>query len=135
MADTGERALLERLEHAAEAEEESLLAPLAFLAAQELDLDQQELAAARRRALLVLAAGGDPHRELEPDGRAVRTLADDLHDPELRARLRAALRALQVEARGLPHVGAAADTPASDEDLAWRWVACALLAEEVGDST
>ena len=32
-----------------------------------LSIDQGELNGARRRAMFVLAAGGDPHRELELD--------------------------------------------------------------------
>src|SRR5687767_240979 len=50
-------------------------APLAFLAVPHVALDQTDLRAARRRALLLLAAGGDPRRELDVDGRAVRSLA------------------------------------------------------------
>ena len=35
-----------------------------------------------RRAELLLAAGGDPRRELELDGRAVTSVADDLDEPD-----------------------------------------------------
>jgi len=61
------RELLERLE----AEGGDATAALAWVAVQGVDLDAEELAAARRRALLVLASGGDPRRDLEPDSRAV----------------------------------------------------------------
>ena len=44
---------------------------LAYLAGQAIELDAEELNGARRRALLLVAAGGDPHRELDVDDRAV----------------------------------------------------------------
>jgi hypothetical protein len=81
--------------------------------------------------MLLLASGGDPRRELEPDGRAVGSLADDLDRPERRAGLQAALAALRVEADGLPTVASALDALSADGELAWRWAACALLAEEL----
>ncbi|TMM07170.1 MAG: hypothetical protein E6G02_02740 [Actinobacteria bacterium] len=48
---------------------------LALLAAPEPLVEPDELTPALRRAMLLLAAGGDPHRELELDGRAVSALA------------------------------------------------------------
>src|SRR4051794_41799853 len=77
------RELLERLE----AEGGEATAALAWVAAQGVAFDQAELGAARRRALLLLASGGDPRRELEPDSRAVAGLADDLDSAERRGRL------------------------------------------------
>ena len=53
---------------------------LAYLAGQAVELDDEELNGARRRALLLVAAGGDPHRDLEVDDRAVKALAADLYD-------------------------------------------------------
>src|SRR5204862_3392165 len=47
-------------------------AVLAYLAGDEVDLPDAELSEARRRALLLVAAGGDPHRELGVDDRAVK---------------------------------------------------------------
>ena len=35
---------------------------LAYLAGQEVELPDEELNGARRRAMLLVAAGGDPHR-------------------------------------------------------------------------
>ena len=84
--------------------------------------------------MLLLAAGGDPHRELDPDGRAVRALAADLDAPERRAELRSALAALRVEAAGLPGVSAALDALLGDPDSAWRLLAVALLADELDGS-
>jgi hypothetical protein len=121
------RALLERLEE----EGGEPTAALAWLAVQDVDIAPDELSAARRRSMLLLASGGDPRRELEPDGRAVGSLADDLDRPERRAGLQAALAALRVEADGLPTVASALDALSADGELAWRWAACALLAEEL----
>jgi hypothetical protein len=89
--------------------------------AAELDDDgADELRAALRRALLLLAAGGDPHRRLDPDGRAVRALADDLVHPALAAPLERALAALPGAAELL-----------GDDALARRWAALELLADEL----
>ncbi len=124
------RSALEQLEAAAGGGGEADAVPaLAFLAARELDLPPDELHAAQRRALLILAAGGDPTRELHPDARAVRSLAADLDDAERRRQLRAALEELASLSAGLPRVAAAACALAADADRAWLWVSCALLAE------
>jgi hypothetical protein len=129
------RPLLEHLEETAsgEAGDEGVLAALAFVAAQEVHLPAEELAGARRRSMLLLAAGGDPHRALELDGRAVRALADDLDAEERRDQLAAALDVLRTAASGLDVVTRALDRLRADDDLAWRWLACALLAEEISD--
>jgi hypothetical protein len=123
------RELLERLE----AEGGQATAALAWVAAQGVAFDPDELAASRRRALLLLASGGDPRRDLEPDSRAVASLADDLDAAELRAGLAASIAALRADADGLPAVAAALDALAADGELAWRWAACALLAEELAE--
>jgi len=123
------RELLERLE----AEGAEPTAALAWVAMQSVELDPGELSAARRRALLLLASGGDPRRDLEPDSRAVASLADDLDAPERRAGLEAAIAALRSEAEGLPTAASALDRLAADGELAWRWAACALLAEELAE--
>lgn len=104
---------------------------LAYVAAQLLALDETELAAARRRAMFVLAAGGDPHRELDPDSPAVATLARDLDSPELRADLARTLGALADPDR--PATTAAIDELVADDDLALRTLATALLAEELAE--
>jgi hypothetical protein len=108
-------------------------AVLALVAREGVTLSEQELAAARRRALLVLAAGGDPHRELELDGRGVTGFADDLDSPTRRNELHASLRALRAEAEGLPRAGFLLDAMLEDGALAWRSLAVALLAEELGE--
>jgi hypothetical protein len=107
-------------------------AVLAYLAGDEVDLSDAELSEARRRALLLLAAGGDPQRELGVDDRAVKALAADLSSEERRARLVAGLDGLALRSRDLPHVREAVLVLARDPDLAWRLYALALLAEELG---
>jgi hypothetical protein len=106
---------------------------LAYVAGQEVGVPADDLGPARRRALLVLAAGGDPRRELDVDAPAVKTLAADLHTPQRRARLGAAIDALVLAAQELPRTREAALYLAADVDLAWRLLALALVAEELGD--
>jgi hypothetical protein len=103
---------------------------LAFVAGRELELPDTELNDARRRALLLLAAGGDPRRELGVDDRAVKSLAADLYTESRRDALGAAIDGLATRARDLPRVRAATLFLAGDVDLAWRLYALALLAEE-----
>jgi hypothetical protein len=106
---------------------------LAYIAGQALELPDDELNAARRRALLLVAAGGDPHRELDVDDRAVKSLAVDLYDDDRRAALGRALDALVLRVRDLPAAREAALFLVSDVDLAWRLFALTLLAEELGE--
>jgi hypothetical protein len=120
------RPLLEQLEASGDP-----TAGVAYLAAAALALDPDELRAARRRALLLLATGGDPRRELDPDGRAVASVAEDLDVPGRRVALAAALEALRRESGGLPSVTGALDRLSADGQLAWRFVAYVLLAEEL----
>ena len=110
-----------------------LLVVLVWLVAGEVELDETELNAARRRALLVLAAGGDPHRELDLDSVAAERLAAELDAPERRTALAAALDRLAAVAEGLPVVSGSLDLLRGDPDLAWRSLALALLADELAD--
>jgi hypothetical protein len=110
------------------------LAPvLAWLVLGDVPADEAELNAARRRAMLVLAAGGDPHRELQLGDVAVERLAAELDRPERRAALSDALAGLASEADGLPAVTAALAALRDDPDLAWRAYALALLADEIAE--
>jgi hypothetical protein len=106
---------------------------LAYLAGQAVELPDEELNGARRRALLLVAAGGDPHRELDVDDRAVRSLAADLYTEERRDELARAIDALVLRVRDLPTVREGAIFLAADVDLAWRLFTLALLAEELGE--
>jgi hypothetical protein len=124
------RNVLELVERRLEAGERGEVL-LAFVAGRELALPEDELRPARRRAMLVLAAGGDPHRELEIDSRAVLVLARDLDSPERRQALHAGLLALRTEAGSLEQVSSVLDELEADADVAWRAFACSLLAEEL----
>jgi hypothetical protein len=104
---------------------------LAFVAGGDVELHEDELRPARRRAMLVLAAGGDPRRELEIDSRAVLVLADDLDSPERRGALLTGLAALRAPASGLQRVSRLLAELEADSALAWRAYAWALLAEEL----
>jgi hypothetical protein len=104
---------------------------LAVLAAPDPLVEPGELRPALRRAMLLLAAGGDPQRELELDGRAVTALAAELDRPERRAEVSRGLEALRAEATGLANVSPALDELLLDAGLAWRAYACALLADEL----
>ena len=104
---------------------------LALLAAPDPLVEPDELKPAVRRAMLLLAAGGDPLRELELDGRAVSSLAAELDRPERRAVVSRGLEALSPEAAGLANVSGALEQLLLDATLAWRAYACALLADEL----
>ena len=93
------------------------LIPLAWLAGRAVEVDEDERRGAVRRSLLLLAAGGDPTRDFDLDGRAVTALADELDTSERRAALDDGLREL------------GADVPS---EVAWRAFAASLLAEELG---
>ena len=108
-------------------------AMLALLAGEGVPLREEELRAALRRALLILAAEGDPHRELDPQGRGVVSFAADLDAPEHRVAFDASLRSLLAEADGLPRAAYLLEALIDDPELAWRSLAVALLAEELGD--
>ena len=104
---------------------------LAYVAGQAVAIGDEELNGARRRALLLLAAGGDPHRELGIDDRAVKAIAADLYSDERRDELARGLDALVVRVRDLPQAREAAIFLAGDVDLAWRLFTLGLLAEDL----
>jgi hypothetical protein len=84
-----------------------------------------------RRAELLLAAGGDPRRELELDGRAVTSIAEDLDEPEARDQLEDSLARLAAASEGLSAVSGGLAQLRAQPDLAWQSYACALLAEAI----
>jgi hypothetical protein len=106
---------------------------LAYLAGQAVTVDEGELNAARRRALLLVAAGGDVRRELAVDDRAVKSLAADLYSEERREQLARSVDGLVVRVRDLPVAREGALFLAADIELAWRLFALALLAEELAE--
>ena len=104
---------------------------LAYVAGQELELNADELNGPVRRAVLLLAAGGDPQRELRLDSRAVVALADELDTEPRRERLQLALASLRELGEGRPAVAEALVVLSSNPDLSWRCFAAALLAAEL----
>jgi hypothetical protein len=129
-----DRRILEHLEpYLLEASADEAAAMVALVAVERVGFDAEELAAAVRRALLVLAAGGDLRRELHLDDRAVTGLAADVDDPARRSELTTALRDLRGRADGLPGATRALDGLLADPDRAWHGLAAAVLADELTD--
>ena len=108
-----------------------LLVSLAWLVSDSVPIEEEELKAARRRAMFVLAAGGDPHRELDLNSLAAERLAGELDAPERRQALAQALA--ELETAGLPSVSAGVSALLAEPDLAWRSLGLALLADELAD--
>jgi hypothetical protein len=104
---------------------------LAYIAGQSVEIGEEDLNGGRRRALLLVAAGGDPHRDLDVDDRAVKALATDLYTDERRDQLGRSIDALVLRVRELPVAREAALFLAADVDLAWRLFSLSLLAEEL----
>ena len=130
--DSDRRARLEQLESSGlDPRSSELLVVLCWLVRNEVSIDEAELNSARRRAMFVLAAGGDPHRDLGLDSIAAERLADELDAPQRRAQLAAALAELPADA--LPAVAAAVEALTTDPELAWRSFALSLLADELAD--
>ncbi len=115
------------------ADEATAVVTVASVAGRELELDPDELRGAGRRALLVLAAGGDPSRGLDLDGPAVLGLASELDAPERREALEDGLFRLLGDAKGLPHVSEAVQALLATPDVAWNAYACSLLAEQLAE--
>lgn len=107
---------------------------LASLGGREVPIDEEEVRGACRRALLLLASGGDPARGLDLNGRAVEALADDLDATNRRAALTEGLVGVRSETAGLPHLNEALHALIEAPDIAWRAYACSLLAEALDDA-
>jgi hypothetical protein len=126
------RARLEELEGSGlDPRSTELLVVLCWLVKDEVAIGETDLNAARRRAMFVLAAGGDPHREVGTDSVAAERLAGELDTPERRAQLAAALDELPTE--DLSAVAAAVESLRADPELAWRSFALSLLADALAD--
>ena len=108
------------------------LVVLASVAGQGVQLGEDEAHGASRRALLLLAAGGDPDRGLDLNGRAVSALADEVRTVDRQLALERGLDDLKAQAKGLPHVSEALTALRATPEVAWRAYACSLLAEELG---
>ena len=115
------------------AELATALVVLAAVAGENVAFDEDEVHGASRRALYLLAAGGDPERGLDLNGRAVTALADDLRTVDRQLALENGISELRAQAKGLPHVSEAVHALADAPDVAWRAFACSLLAEQLGE--
>ncbi|MHB8641529.1 MAG: hypothetical protein ACYDA3_01370 [Gaiellaceae bacterium] len=104
---------------------------LAFVAGQSVEIPEDELNEALRRALVVRAVGGDPTRELELGETSVTRLADEVAADERRAQLQSALAELRPRGAGRPAVAEAIVVLLADAELAWRCYAAALIAGEL----
>ena len=122
--------VLEQVEAALGDEGQARVA-VAFLAGADVAIPEPELNGARRRAILLLAAGGDPHRDLHLDGTAVQSLAKDLDSTQRREALATGLTAVAGAVPDLGTLQSTADELLADADLAWRSFACSLLVEEL----
>jgi hypothetical protein len=110
------------------------LVVLASVAGAGVPLPPEEVRATARRALFLLAAGGDPERGLDLDGRAVSALAEELRTVDRQLALERGLLDLKQQAQGLAHASEAVHGLIDAPDVAWRAYAAALLAEELGDA-
>lgn len=127
-----DRQILEHLEPSLrEAAPDAAAATIALVAAERVGFEAEALDAAVRRALLVLASGGDLRRELSLDDRAVTGLASDLDDPARRAELDAALQGLRSHTDDLPAAASAVQALLDDPERAWKALAAAIFADEL----
>jgi beta-glucosidase-like glycosyl hydrolase len=108
-------------------------ASLAYIAGQQVEIPEDELNEALRRALVVRAVGGNPQRELSLEEEAVVRCAEELDGAERRRALRQALESLRVDVQELSPGAAALDELLADDDLAWRCFAAAHLAAEIAN--
>jgi hypothetical protein len=110
------------------------LVVLAAVAGENVAIDEDEAHGACRRAVFLLAAGGDPERGLDLHGRAVTAVAEELRTVDRQLALEQGIADLRAQAKGLPHVSEAVHALADAPDVAWRAFACSLLAEELGEN-
>ena len=108
------------------------LVVLASIGGVEVPLEPQEAKASARRAVFLLASGGDPERGLDLDGRAVSAVAEELRTVDRQLALEEGLRNLRLLAEGLPHASEALHGLLHAPEVAWRAYAAGLLAEELG---
>jgi ADP-ribose pyrophosphatase YjhB (NUDIX family) len=134
MEGSAERAFFQQLEERlAGGEPVEAEVSVMLLAGQDVEVDEDGLRGATRRAIELLATGGDPRRELDPDGRAVAAFAEDLDSPARRSALEGGLASVRRLVEGLPSLTERVEALSADDALAWRWFACTLLAEELLD--
>ena len=97
-----------------------------------LGLDEDDIAAATRRGLLLAAAAGDPAAGIATGSRAALETAADLAEMGVAPRLLAELRMLAAEGAGHPGAAALAASLAEHPEAALGALAVVLLSIEVG---
>jgi hypothetical protein len=102
---------------------------IAWAAGAAVEIPEEELNEALRRALVVRAVGGNPQREVGLDEEAVARLADELESPARRQELLVSIDALRSSLG--PRALEAADALLGDGDLAWQCFAAGQLAAEL----
>ena len=123
------RGVEEWLESLAAMSDDERWTSLVYVAGRELELPEDAVNEAVRRAVVVRAVGGDPQRELELDETAVARLADELDSDERRERLQLAIASLRSYGDGRPVVANAIAELLANPELAWRCYAAGLLAQ------
>lgn len=125
---------LEQLEQLLAAADESIaVTTVASVAGRGIELDEADVRASARRALLLLASGGDPARGLNLDGPAVSRLAEELDTVERREALEDGLFRLLEGSTGFAHVSETVRALLAARDVAWRAYACSLLADQLAE--
>jgi hypothetical protein len=119
--------LLDLLEELGEVER---CVSIAWAAGQAVEIPEDELNEALRRALVVRAVEGSPQREVTIDEEAVVRLADELDSDERREALRRSVEALSAVGLG-SRAREAAEALLADDRLAWRCLAAGMLADEL----
>jgi hypothetical protein len=104
---------------------------LAYVAGEQVDIPEDDLNEALRRALVVRAVGGNPERELSLEEEAVVRLAEELDEAERRRALQEALESLRVHVHDRSVASASLEELLADGDLAWRCFAASRLAAEL----
>jgi hypothetical protein len=106
---------------------------LAFVAGQDVAFEEDDLHAALRRAMLLRATGGDPHRELALDEPSVTRFAEELDSPERREELQVGLASLRNAGAENAQVTHAIAELLADPELAWHCFAAARIAAELAE--
>jgi hypothetical protein len=102
---------------------------LVALCADRMELDEDDVAAATRRGLLLAAAGGDPAEGVAPGSRAALETAAELQALGIGDRLTAELRAVAAGS-DTPVLSALAGTLVDDPETALGLLAAVLLTLE-----
>jgi hypothetical protein len=106
---------------------------ICLVAGERVEFDGDELNGALRRALVVRAVGGDPHRELALDEDAVVRLADELASDVRKEQLQLGLASIRHLGKGRPAVEESIVVLVADPELAWHAFCAARLADQLAE--